>query len=161
MNYNYCPVCGRELVERKVENHVRPACPDDACGFVHFDNPTPVVAAVVQRDECVILIQNEGWPEDWYGLVSGFLEPNEDPDEAMLREVREELNLDGSIEERIGLYPFERRNQLLIVYHVTVDNEPVPGEELADLREVPVDKLKPWDFGTGPALADWLDAHHS
>lgn len=157
MSYRYCPQCGRELEERPVEGDSRPACPDDACGFIHFNNPTPVVAGIVQRGKRVVLIQNEGWPDSWYGLVSGYLESGESPREAMLREIREELGLTGALEGMVGVYPFHRLNQLLLVYHATVEDEPTPGDELADLREVPIGRLKPWDFGTGPALADWLE----
>jgi hypothetical protein len=30
------------------------------------------------------------------------------------------------------------------------------NEELADVRRVAPDRLRPWDFGTGLAVADWL-----
>ena len=56
----------------------------------------------------------------------------------------------------MGLYPFHRNNQLLLVYHVAVEGEPVPGEELAELRSVPPGRLRTWPQGTGPALRDWL-----
>ena len=56
----------------------------------------------------------------------------------------------------VGLYPFERRNELIIAYHVTASGEIRLNEELADYRRIPPKKLKPWDFGTGLALRDWL-----
>lgn len=49
-------------------------------------------------------------------------------------------------------------NQLILAYHVPTRGEIVLGEELADFRRVPVDRLKPWTIGTGPAVRDWLAA---
>ncbi len=157
MDFTYCPRCARPL-EPKVldEGRTRMACPDPACGYVHYDNPVPVVAGIVQRGDEVILIQNKGWPASWFGLVTGFLERDESPEEGMLREVQEELGLAGTIESFVGNYAFARMNQVILAYHVLVEGEPVLGEELADLKIVPVAELKPWPFGTGDAVRDWL-----
>ncbi|HKK23219.1 MAG TPA: NUDIX domain-containing protein, partial [Pseudohaliea sp.] len=137
--------------------HDRLACPGPGCGFVFWDNPVPVVAAIVERDTGdVVLARNAGWPEGKFGLVTGFLEPAETPEQGVLREVAEEINLPGEIRGFVGLYPFYRNNQLLLVYHVAVSGEPRPGEELAEIRSIPPERLRTWPFGTGPALRDWL-----
>ena len=153
----YCPVCRRRLVRRELGGHQRLACPDTACGFVFWDNPVPGVAAIVERDSGeVVLARNVGWPEGRFGLVTGFLEPAETPEQGVLREVAEEIQLAGEIREFVGIYPFYRNNQLLLVYHVAVSGEPRPGEELAEIRSIAPQRLRTWPFGTGPALRDWL-----
>jgi NADH pyrophosphatase NudC (nudix superfamily) len=81
-----------------------------ACGYVHWDNPVPVVAAIVEHEGAVILARNKEWPEKMYGLVTGFLEKDEAPEEGVKREVKEELGLDASAAYFVGLYPFARRN---------------------------------------------------
>lgn len=156
MSYSYCPRCGDKLETKVFDGKQRPACPDTDCGFVHFDNPTPVVAGIVERDGRVVLVQNEEWPDHWYALVSGFLETGESPEEGIRREIREEIHLEADIESLVGVYPFEMMNQLLVVYHAKVEGAPEIGEELSDLTEVPIDDVQPWEIGTGPALADWL-----
>jgi ADP-ribose pyrophosphatase YjhB (NUDIX family) len=125
---------------------------------VLWDNPTPVVAAVVERNGHVVLVQSIGWPAHVYGLVTGFLEKEEDPAEAVLREVKEELGLEATMGRFLGLYPFFRRNQLLICYHVAAHAGDIVLEtdELAAYREVPIAEVRPWHAGTGHALADWL-----
>jgi NADH pyrophosphatase NudC (nudix superfamily) len=157
MSWRFCPRCGSELTEvTDAEGVVRHRCPDDECGFVHYDNPTPVVAAVVQRGDDVILARNRGWPESWFGLVTGFLERGETVEECLLRELREELDVDAEIVDLIGLYTFEQMNQLIIAYHVRIHDEPTPGPELAAIKTVPIARLRPWPMGTGPAVSDWL-----
>jgi hypothetical protein len=41
-----------------------------------------------------------------------------------------------------------------------VDGEITLGEELEEMRSIPPEKLRPWQFGTGPAVQDWLDRRH-
>jgi ADP-ribose pyrophosphatase YjhB (NUDIX family) len=123
---------------------------------VHWDNPVPVVAAIVEHEGAVILARNRQWPEKMYGLVTGFLEKDEAPEEGVKREVKEELDLDASAAHLVGLYPFARRNELIIAYHVPATGTLRLNEELADIRRIAPAMLRPWDFGTGLAVADWL-----
>lgn len=152
----YCPQCAKPLGERMDGGLARAACPDSACGFVYYDNPTPVVAALVEHRGNIVLIRNKGWPEGWFGLVSGFLERDEAPAEGVLRELKEELGLSGTIEKLIGVYPFFMRNQIIIAYHVRAEGEIALGEELCDYKIVSPEKLRPWPLGTGEAVRDWL-----
>lgn len=155
----FCPRCARALGSREAGGRTRLACPDaEGCGFVHWGNPTPVVAALVERGDSVLLVRNVGWPEGWLGLVSGFLEAGESPEGGVLREVREELGLEGELVGLIGVYAFPERNELILAYHVRASGEPVPGAELAQVKAVPVARLRPWPFGTGHAVRDWLAA---
>lgn len=127
-----------------------------ACGYVHWDNPVPVVAAIVEHEGAVILARNRDWPEKMYGLVTGFLEKDESPEAGVKREVKEELDLEPLGASLVGLYPFARRNELIIAYHVPAAGAVRLNEELADYRRIAPEKLRPWDFGTGLAVADWL-----
>lgn len=152
----FCPGCGGPLGTRSDGGKDRRACADPACGRVLYDNPTPVVAAIVERAGHVVLARNEGFPDGWFGLVTGFLERGEDPAEGVLREVKEELGLDGVIVSLVGVYPFAPMNQVIIAYHVRAEGEITVGDELAAVKEIPIAKLRPWPFGTGDAVRDWL-----
>ncbi|MGI9175602.1 MAG: NUDIX domain-containing protein [Rhodothermales bacterium] len=152
----YCPQCKKPLAEREDGGRPRLVCPDAACGYVYYDNPVPVVAALVEHEGDIILTQSKGWPADWFGLVAGFLENGETPEDGVLREVEEELGLQGEIVERIGIYSFFRKNQLILAYHVRAEGDVVLGDELAAVKRVPPEKLEPWPYGTGDAVRDWL-----
>jgi NADH pyrophosphatase NudC (nudix superfamily) len=152
--YRFCPRCAQPLAAGEYGGTQRLGC---ACGFVHWDNPLPVVAAIVEHEGGVILARNKAWADPkMFGLITGFLEKGETPEEAVVREVKEELALDASAATFVGLYPFERRNELIIAYHVPASGEIRLNEELADYRRIAPEKLRPWDFGTGLALRDWL-----
>ena len=155
---NFCPQCGKPMITAERGGRDRSICPDENCGYIFWNNPTPVVAAIVERNNHILLVQSIGWPKNWYALVTGFLESNETPEEAVLREVKEETGLDGKLESFIGTYPFFRMNQLLLIYHVTAHEGEIilDREELADYREVPIEDVRPWDSGTGHGLNDFL-----
>ena len=152
----FCPACGGALGVRSDGGKDRRACLDAACGRVLYDNPTPVVAAIVERGGRVVLARAKSFPETWFGLVTGFLERGEDPREGVLREVQEELGLAGEVVELVGVYSFLPMNQVIIAYHVRATGEVVLGDELAAYKEIPIEKLRPWPFGTGEAVRDWL-----
>lgn len=105
-----------------------------------------------------MLVRSHGWPEDWYGLVTGFLEPGESPEDAILREVKEEIGIDARLERYLGAYPFAQINQIILAYHVMGEAGPIRlcEDELTDHKEVAIEKLRPWSRGTGPAVRDWL-----
>ncbi|MEM6765705.1 MAG: NUDIX domain-containing protein [Bacteroidota bacterium] len=158
--YTYCPQCGNALTEADRSGEIRKICIDTDCGFVHWDNPIPVVAAIATRGEEVYLVRSIGWPDKWFGLVTGFMEKAEKPEEAVLREVKEELGLEGEVTTFIGHYPFRRMNQIIIVYHVALAEGEVQLDtsELEGWKKVPIEKIRPWPMGTGKALKDWLSS---
>jgi len=159
MSMNFCPQCSNPLTTGQAGGRERLVC-SAGCGYVYWNNPLPVVGAIVECDEdTVLLVQNVGWPKEWYGLVTGFLEKGEEPDAAVLREIREETGLEGEIVERLGIYTFYQRNELIIAYHVRASGTiQIDPEEIQDYKLVPIEKLKPWPFGTGLAVRDWLEA---
>lgn len=152
----FCPKCGRDLKPVEIDAQTRLGCSSETCDYVFWNNPTPVVAALVEREGLVVLVRNKEWPQKMYGLVSGFLERNETPESGVLREVKEELGLVGRIVDFIGIYSFFEMNQLILAFHVRIQGEMTLGQELAEIKMVPPEKLRPWAFGTGHAVKDWL-----
>ena len=158
MHLKYCPQCAKELITRELGGRERLTCPDPQCGYTFWDNPTPVVGGIVEYEGNVVLTRNHGWPSGLWGIVAGFLERDESPEEGVVREVAEELGLKASIVSMVGVYPFFLRNQIIFAYHLQTEGEIMIGEELAGIKLVPPEQLKPWQRGTGPAVRDWLIA---
>jgi len=156
----FCPFCASPLEKREIDGRERLACPSLECGFVHWDNPTPVVTAIIEHDRGIILARNAAWPEKMFGLVTGFLEKGEHPDDGVLREVREELGLEGGIVSFIGNFSFPEANQLLISYHVKAHGDIKLSDELLEVKFVSPEKLKAWPFGTGYVVKAWLERNN-
>ena len=150
----YCPRCATALVRGPQAGRERAHC--SACGWVHWDNPIPVVAALIEYQGKVLLARNRAWPEKMFALVTGFLERDETPLQAVAREVAEETSLATTAATLIGVYEFTRKNELIIAFHVQTDGEVRLGEELVDYRLIEPARLRPWPLGTGLAMADWM-----
>lgn len=155
---NYCPKCGNKLITVEVDYRQRLKCSSETCDYIFWDNPTPVAAGIVELDGEVVLVRQKGWPEKWLGLVTGFIERGETPEQAMLRELGEELGLEGEIVEFVGCYPFFELNQLILAFHVRAQGDINLGEELEAYKRIPPDRVRPWKLGTGLALRDWLES---
>src|SRR5688572_23161346 len=130
----FCPRCRTPLEDRARAGARMPrrVCPAPSCGFVQRRNPTPAVGALVELDGEIILARNASWPEGWFALISGYLEPMEDPRDAVAREVKEELSLDSVTITPIGSYPFEQKNEVMLCYHVVAAGVISLGQELSD-----------------------------
>lgn len=150
----FCQVCGHALSH--VEGGERPRLTCAQCGYVHYGSPVPVVAALVEHDGHVILVRNQGWPDGMFGLVTGYLERDEEPAAGALRELHEELRLRGTVVGIIGSYAFQMKNEVVIAYHVRAEGPIVQSKEIAEYKRVPIGKLRPWPIATGLAVRDWL-----
>ena len=126
-----------------------------ACGFTHWNNPTPVLAAIVEYRGQVLLARNAAWPAKMFALITGFMEAGETPQEGIAREVKEETNLDVQSLGLVGVYDFQRMNQVIIAYHAVAEGEVKLSPELVDWRLYDLPDLKCWPAGAGYALADW------
>ena len=160
MQYRYCPHCASPLMAKSFEPGTRLACSTPDCGFVYWNNPLPVVAALVEYQGQFVLARNVKWPRGIFSLVSGFLEQSENPIEAVRREVKEELNLDSQVTRFIGHYPFVEQNQILLAYALQASGELKTNAELAELKLLSLAQLQAYDFSplylTTAIVNDWL-----
>lgn len=159
--YRFCPRCATQLALLEMPEDggpkVRLRCP--ACAWTHWNNPTPVLAAVVEctdRGGQLLLARNAAWPGKSFGLITGFMEAGETAPEGITREVAEETALTVDALSLIGVYDFQRMNQVIIAYHAKAHGEVRLSPELAEYRLFAPPAVKCWPAGTGYALADWL-----
>ena len=154
----YCPICATPLSKQQVNGENRRACANPSSDYEEWNNPTPVLAAIAQTGNSVVLVQAIGWPKNWFGLVTGFHESGETAEEGVAREVEEELGLGCRVVSLVGVYSFFQLNQVIIAFHVLLDKGDITLDktELVDYKKIPIEKLQPWPSGTGKAVQDWL-----
>ena len=100
--YEYCPNCGAKTRSKLMDGQTVKVCAAD-CGFAHFNNPTPVVAVIVETPEGVVLAHNVGWPGGIFSIITGYVDPYELPEQTAIRETKEELGI-----KNIVSYPYAR-----------------------------------------------------
>ena len=66
-------------------------CPD--CALEHFPRTDPVVIGAVVRGDRCLLGRSRGWPDAMFSALAGFVEPGENLEEALRREVQEEAGI--------------------------------------------------------------------
>ena len=160
---NFCLQCGQALA---LLTHEEDGGPKErlrcaACGWTHWNNPTPVLAAVIECSDQggqVLLARNAAWPGRMFALITGFMEAGETPEEGIAREVNEETSLTVDSLKLVGVYDFQRMNQIIIAYHAVAHGEIMLSPELAEYRLYRPEDIKCWRAGTGYAVADWLTA---
>jgi len=143
--YSFCPICGASLQIGMIEGKERKYCPQ--CDFVDYKNPLPVALAIAIRDKNFLLIKRGIPPKKgMWASPSGFIEIGETPEEACLRELKEETGVSGEIVKLVGVVRREDKeiygDMLIVKYLVKVTNEELnPGTEAEDARFFSVDEL--------------------
>lgn len=118
----FCIQCGTELTTMILENRQRLACPE--CGWVHYAHLKVSAAGLIELDGSLLLVRRntQPWQGAWY-LPAGYVEADEDPSLAAIREVREETGLMVRPGGLFGSYYFDddpRGNGLLLVYNCEI-----------------------------------------
>ena len=161
MSWRFCPACATGLRDIAAAedggDKVRLRCP--ACGWTHWNNPTPVLAAIVEcvdQGGRVLLARNAAWTHRMFALITGFMEAGETPEDGIRREVMEETALEAVSTTLVGVHEFLRMNQLIVTYHVQARGEVRLSPELAEYKLFAPAEIRCWRAGTGLALAQWL-----
>jgi NAD+ diphosphatase len=155
----FCPNCATPLqrIALQEDGGLKERLRCVACEWTHWDNPTPVLAAVVENDRGeVLLARNAMWQAGVFGLITGFMEAGESPEAGICREVLEETQLRVKALRILGAWEFLRMNQVLVAYHVRVDGEVKLSPELLEYQWHSAQSVKCWPSGTGYALAHWV-----
>jgi ADP-ribose pyrophosphatase YjhB (NUDIX family) len=89
--FKFCPHCGKPSLSVHQNNGVECA----ACGFVYFHNMACGVAGIIETDGKILLMKRAHEPKiGFYDLPGGFVDYRESLEEALAREIREELAIE-------------------------------------------------------------------
>ena len=162
-DYRFCPLCATPLamLEREEDGGLKSRLRCPACEWTHWNNPTPVLAAVIEKvDEGgqILLARNAAWPGRVFALITGFMEAGETAEEGIAREVFEETSLRAESVKLMGVYDFQRMNQVIVAFHVVARGAVVLSPELLEYKLFPPEAVRCWPAATGYALPDWLTA---
>ena len=124
-----------------MENDTLATC-DECNGWL---NPALAADAAVMRGEEILLIQRKHPPmQGAWALPGGFVERDEDPEVAAIRELFEETGLQGTNPELLMVMGDPKRDPrkhiVSVVYAVSVsdDQQPIAGDDAKDARFWPL-----------------------
>lgn len=127
----HCPRCGGRLEASHAGHELR--CVD--CGRPQFPRTDPaVIMAVVSEHGEVLLGRHPGWPAGRYSTLAGFVEPGESFEDAVRREVLEEVGVEVGAVDYFGNQPWPLPASLMVgfVAHATSTRIDVDGAEIAE-----------------------------
>ena len=120
----------------------------------HLNAVTTVVAAVIERNGCTLIAQRDA--ESWHPLKwefpGGKVEAKETPEEAVVRELEEELAIQASIDREIMRYKYQYpgRSPILLIFYRIVDFAGEPQNlQFEQIRWESPSRLQEYDFLEG------------
>jgi 8-oxo-dGTP diphosphatase len=120
-NFIYCPLCATPLVEKHIYQASRLVCP--ACNYINFLEPKLVAVVVVQHEGKVLLGRRNMEPaRGLWTFIGGFVERGEKVEDAAIREVKEETNLDVQLEGLLGIYSEPGNPHVVLAFRASVKN---------------------------------------
>lgn len=124
MKFEYCPKCGTKLVDRPMDDEgTVPYC--DTCRRPRFDLFKVAVIGLVENERGeVALIRQRTFSRRYESLVSGFVNAGERAEDALEREVREELGIAVSDLRFEGTHWFEAKGILMLGFFARARKQP-------------------------------------
>ena len=160
--HRFCGGCGHPTELLPHERARR--CP--SCETPFYPRIAPAVIVLVQREREILLARNATFPRPWYSAVAGFVEAGESLEEAVGREVLEEVGVELSEIQYFGSQPWPFGRSLMVGFNARYAGGEirVDGTEIADARWFPADALPqlPPRISIARQLIDnWLERQSS
>ena len=108
--HQYCGQCGTPTQPRPSERAL--ACP--SCGLLSFPRLSPAIIVGIERGDQLLLAHNRRFPKGRYSIIAGFVEPGETLEEAVEREVEEEVGIRIRDIEYFASQPWPFPNSLML-----------------------------------------------
>jgi NAD+ diphosphatase len=158
--HRFCGRCGTPTDPIDGERATR--CP--SCGLMAFPRLAPAMIVLVERGDEVLLARGRAFPTPMYSCLAGFVEPGESVEEAVIREVREEVGVKVGDVRYQQSQPWPFPHSLMLGFRATwldgdIEIDPV---EIVDAQWYRVDDLPqvPPGISIARKLIDaWVDEH--
>lgn len=124
----FCGRCGSPTEPVPGERARR--CPD--CGLLAFPRLAPAVITLIEREGEALLARGQAFPVPMYSCIAGFVEPGETLEQAVHREVREEVGVEVTELRYVSSQPWPFPHSLMLGFEATWAG----GEIVIDEREI-------------------------
>lgn len=156
MRYQYCPQCGRKLIEKQAgDDGLVPYC--EACDKLWFDAfGSCVIIMIVNELEEVVMLRQRYMSDEYMNFVSGYITVGETAEEAAWREVREETGLELDTLEYAGTWWFRPEELLMHGFIGRVQKQDfVLSPEVDAAAWIPLEKLPDYMYPDMPGNAQY------
>lgn len=152
----FCSCCGAKTKDKEKERAKE--CPD--CGFVMFPRISPAIIVLVEKKDRILLARAVRFKENVYSVLAGFVEPGETLEEAVEREVEEEVGIKIKDIRYFGSQPWPFPDSLMIAFIARYKSGriKIDKEEIVDARWFSPDNLPniPGNISIARRMIDWF-----
>ena len=138
--HRFCGQCGQPVTQ--VKGEFAKQC--EPCRLRFYPRISPCIIVLITRGREVLLAQGEKHKEQgWYSTLAGFIESGESAEQAVMREVKEEVNVELRNLQYLNSQAWPFPNQLMLGFQAEyAGGEIVPAVgEIADARWFDIDDL--------------------
>ena len=161
VNHRFCGRCGQST--RDKEDERARIC--DACHLVNYPRISPAVIVAVIRGRRILLARSTRFTSSFHSVLAGFVETGETLEEAVRREIFEEVGIDVRKIRYFGSQPWPFPDSLMVAFtaeyaggEITLDDDEIVSADwysAAKLTRVP------GKFSIARRLIDWFVETHS
>ena len=152
ISHKFCGRCGAKT--QIDEKDMMLKCPE--CGQVHYPRIAPAIIVAIENEEKLLMAQHSYHDTIRYALIAGFVEPGESIEEAVHREVLEEvgIKIKNLNYKKSQSWPFP--NSLMLAFEAEYEsgNIKVDGDEIVKAKWFKKDEIIRYDSDI--SISDWL-----
>ena len=161
----FCGICGAPSVAQSGGN--TRSCSNEECAVSIFPRVDPAIIVLVSDGDRCLLGRQASWPEARYSTIAGFVEPGESLEDAVVREVREETNIDVGNVRYHSSQPWPFPSSLMLGFSAEAESSDIRlnDGELEDAQWFTRKELRsgfpklPYRLSIARRLVDdWIDA---
>ncbi len=154
--HRFCSRCGVPLNARTTERAKE--CPQ--CGMLYFPRLAPAIIVLVQRGDQLLLARSRHFMPGMYSVLAGFVEPGESLEEAVVREVQEEVGIEVKEISYFGSQPWPFPHSLMVGFtatyaggEISVDHDEIENAGWFEADHLP---RIPGKISIARKLIDWF-----
>jgi NAD+ diphosphatase len=136
----FCGVCGNENLLRSAGH--RMLCSNEECARESFPRIDPAIIVLVTHKDACLLGRNAKWRSKHFSTLAGFVEPGESLEDAVVREVYEEVQVQLSEIRYVSSQPWPfPASAMCGFYAEAVDRVTGSSDEVEETRWFTVESL--------------------
>lgn len=125
---NFCGRCGQRMRDHETEG----ARTCQSCGLTVYPTVSPAIIVAVEREGKLLLARSPHFPKGRYSVLAGFVEPGETLEQAVVREVLEEVSVRVKEIRYFGSQPWPFPHSLMVGFSAAWES----GEICVDGKEI-------------------------
>ena len=152
ISHQFCGRCGTKTTLDEKDMMLK--CP--SCGQVHYPRIAPAIIVAIRKKNELLMAKHSYHDNIKYALIAGFVEPGESIEDAVHREVKEEVGIEIKNLKYLNSQSWPFPNSLMLGFEAEYDsgNIKVDGDEILKAKWFKKDEIIRYDSDI--SISDWL-----